>query len=177
MDFTSHFTKWKTQLRDAALGPLLVAEEVVKFREEWDPKENDNRTYSCALEDVLGDGKNLRFFGVRAQASAALAPFRAARMFEHSAAVWLFNTSVKKEGVLGEAVKMCAVAYNQNHKCPLTAPQVIRATRDLFGFKIKTRIHHCVGCVTKEAEIGRLTAELEAKETDEKLRRKQNKQD
>lgn len=157
--FKEHFDKWRLALKDSAVGPLLIAEDVMKHEAAWIPKENGGRSYSGALEDVLGDGKGRRFFNIRALAAKALAPFRAARMFEHTAAVWL--TAKATNGALEEAVKRCAIAFNHNHQCPLTTPQVFRVTKEVLGYRPKQRI---ASYIDKDLEIERLKQMLADRE-------------
>lgn len=149
-------------LRDASLGPLLIAEAVVRRAEDWDPREADGVSFSAALERSLGDGKGMRFFQTRAAAVRVLAPLKAVKLFDHCAAVWLVTKSAKApDGKLPDAVKLCATAYNHNHQCPLTVAQVRRATRDVFGYRVRARVAEaCASCLTKEQEIESLKSEL-----------------
>jgi len=166
----ARMTKWKEALKDAAVGPLIVAPEIVEASLEWDPKKNDGRSFSGALEDALGAGKNLRFFKLRALAVKAIGGMRDARMFEHHAAVWLIGKA--SDGALTAAVKECAIAYNQNHSVPLMAGQVRRVCADLLGVRPRTRISDSAALL---AEIARLKAELAARDEElEELRASRN---
>ena len=156
--FKGKFRAWRKTLRDASLGPLLVADEVVAYAEQWDSEKNNGMSYSAALEEALGDGKGVRYFRIRSAAVKAMGGMKSAKLFDHLAAVWLYNKARGEK--LNEAILLCGFAYNENHSVPLTAAQVRRATRDIFGWK-KTRVHTaCTSCEAKDAEIQRLEEEL-----------------
>ena len=161
-------SKWKEALKDAAVGPLIVAPEVVEMAADWDPKENDDWSFSKTLEWALGDGKNFRFFQLRNAAVAAMGGMRDARMFDHQAAVWI--TGKAQNGKLTEALRVCGAAYNCNHKVPLTTSQVKRACRELLGARPKTRIDATALLL---AEIERLKTEIAMR--DEEIERLLNK--
>jgi hypothetical protein len=169
-EFRECFTKWRKSMKDGSLGPLLIAEDVVAQAKHWEPKENDGRSYSGALEDILGDGKGIRFFQIRAGAVVALKVHRAQHLFHHEAAVWL--TAKAQEKKLEACVKEAAVAYNQNHRVPLTRAQVHRACREVLGFRPRTRVDSGVDkdliieklqnlLAKREAEIADLRSQLE----------------
>lgn len=157
--FKEKFSGWRKTLRDSALGPLRVAEEIMAASVDWDPDANDGKSYSAALETALGDGKGSRYFRVRAAAVAAMGGMKSAKLFDHLAAVWLYNKA--RDEKLAKAILICGQAYNENHSVPLTVPQVKRATRELFGWKTRVATSgHCASCAAKDVEIQRLEEEL-----------------
>jgi hypothetical protein len=158
-DFETLFASWRKQLKDGALGPLLIAQDVVAASEDWDPKEHDGLTYSGALRRALGEGRDMGFFRSRSQAVKMLGGMRVAHMLDHQAAVWL--TRKAQDSKLSLAIREAADAYNRNHRCPLTKKQVITATRSVFGVRVKTRVHEgCALCDSKDKMIEELSVKL-----------------
>jgi hypothetical protein len=144
------FANWKTAMRNSATGPLTIACEVVENENKWDPKHKDTGglSYTAALERALGDGHGLRFFRSRANAVNALGGMRNAVMFHHAAAVWL--TGKLRAEKLEQAITILATTFNQRHQCPMMTSTVVRVTRDLCGYRPRTRI------VSEPEEIARL---------------------
>ena len=152
------FANWKTAMRNSATGPLTIACEVVENESQWDPKHEDTGglSYTAALERALGDGHGLRFFRSRANAVKALGGMRNAVMFHHNAAVWL--TGKLRDEKLEQALAILGTTFNQRHQCPMMTSTVVRVTRDLCGYRPRTRI------VSESEEVARLRqriAELE----------------
>lgn len=140
--------RWKRALADAAVGPLIIAPEVMALAESWDSVKDEAGGVTCNafLRAKLHPGRDIAFFRRRADAVAKLGE-ASRRTVHHEVAVWVIS-SVPEH--LREAAKLELIrGAREQGGHPLVMSQARARLRDMLGASSKKKV--CVRCRELEA--------------------------
>lgn len=164
--------KWRAALRDAACGPLIVAQEIIDLGAEWTDEVATalgHRTYTSWLKETLGEHED--YYRRRARAVEVIGE-HARRMYHHEAAVYLagiadderrsqLDSACRAEWARRRAAPVPFVTGAARDSAPLTLRQV-QVVRERIWDEPKERkpAARCEACVIALGEADRLRALL-----------------
>lgn len=142
--------RWKQALKHAAVGPLVVASEVVALSEEWESYKQEAEGLSCTawLRSKLGKGMGLAWFKDRHRAVQVLGE-SCRRTIHHKMAVWVMNQVPPEK--LREVKEELMRGFLENGRNPLTPRQGERRVKKIIGTKATPRV--CGRCLMLEAKL------------------------
>lgn len=160
LDVSVH--RWRKALANAAVGPLLIAPEIVQIANDWEKYKADagGLTVSSFLRRELGAGHDLAFFKRRANAVDILGKDIQRVATHHEVAVWIVNNfeiDVAKQAMLRLANET-RLKHNGN---PLSLAQARPFLLKSLNLKTERRPRECARCKFLEEENGRLKTLLE----------------
>lgn len=150
-DLNDRIGRWRRALADAATGPLIIAEEIVRMAERWEDFKDaaDGLDCSAFLRKHLGKGRGLPFFKERATAVARLGE-AVRRTVHHEVAVWA-SRNIPPDLIEPCKLELMRGAKEQNGN-PLTLQQAKTRLREILG-KRTPRKRECERCKELEEQL------------------------
>lgn len=154
--------KWRAALRDADVGPLIIAGEVVHFVDHWDEYRHEvgNLTASAFLRRELGRGRDAAFFRRRADAVAKLGE-DIRRWMHHEVAVWIAANFDGQEAE-GAVFVVRKETKTKHHGNPLNYAQAKPIVEKALNRKTERAAQTCPRCVILEEQNRAMCEQLEA---------------